>query len=189
MDFVSIQGGDPPREGVHPGDDEVTAFLRDQGEALANTPVPGQLDAEDYDAIFYVGGHGAMWDFPGSEDLAALAGEIYAAGGVIGAVCHGPAGLVNLQLDDGTYLVDGKRLTAFTNAEEEHVGLADVVPFALETRLIERGAQFIGKAPFTDHAVVDGRLITGQNPASAATAARLVVQLLVSGSPSHPSGA
>lgn len=178
VDFVSVQGGDPPREGVHPGDREVTAFLRDHGDALSSTPAPDHLYAEDYDAIFYVGGHGAMWDFPASEDLAALAAEIYAAGGVIGAVCHGQAGLVNLQLNDGTYLIDGRRLTSFTNDEEDRVGMASVVPFALETRLIERGAQFAAKAPFTEHAIADGRLVTGQNPASAASTAALMVRVL-----------
>lgn len=181
VDFVSVQGGDPPRDGVKPEDEESAAFLRDHGDALADTPDAGEVNAGDYAAIWFVGGHGAMWDFPGSPDLAALARQIYAAGGVIGAVCHGPAALVDLQLDDGSFLVDGRRLTAFTNAEEQEAGMSRVVPFALETALIERGARFVGKAPGTDHAVADGRLVTGQNPASAVTAARLVMQALDAG--------
>jgi putative intracellular protease/amidase len=181
VDFVSVQGGDPPRDGVKPANEETAAFLRDHADALADTPAPGELNAGDYAAIWFVGGHGAMWDFPGSQELAALAREIYAAGGVIGAVCHGPAALVDLQLDDGSFLVDGRQVTAFTNAEEEHAGMSQVVPFALETALIERGARFTGKAPFADHAVADGRLVTGQNPASAVTAAGLVVQTLDAG--------
>jgi putative intracellular protease/amidase len=181
--FTSVQGGQPPVTGVEPGDAEVAAFLRDHAGALADTPIPGQLDPVDYDAIFYVGGHGAMWDFPGCQDLARLAAGIYARGGVIAAVCHGPAGLADLQLDDGSYLVDGKRLTAFTNEEEAATGLAGVVPFALETRLTERGARFTGKAAFTAHAVADGRLITGQNPASAASTAELTLLALASARP------
>ena len=99
---------------------------------------------------------------------------------MIGAVCHGQAGLVNLVLSDGGYLVSGKRLTSFTNAEEAHAGMSDVVPFSLQDRLTERGARFTGMAQFTDHAISDGRLVTGQNPASAASTASQVVQALAS---------
>jgi putative intracellular protease/amidase len=178
VDFTSVQGGAPPRDGVKPGDAEATAFLRDHADTLASTPAPGSLSAADYDAIFYVGGHGAMWDFPDSQDLATLAAGIYQAGGVIGAVCHGQAGLVNLRLGDGRHLVNGRRLTSFTNAEEAHVGLSGVVPFSLQDRLAERGAHFTAMPQFTDHVVTDGRLITGQNPASAASAASQVVRAL-----------
>jgi putative intracellular protease/amidase len=183
VDFVSVQGGDPPRDGVKPDDAEVATFLREQGARLAGTLAPGQLDAAAYSAIFYVGGHGTMWDFPESEDLASLAAAIYDHGGVVGAVCHGPAGLVNLRLGTGAYLVDGKRLTSFTNDEETAVGLIDTVPFALESKLVERGAQFIKAANFAENAVADGRLVTGQNPASAAKTAELVVQVLATPEP------
>jgi putative intracellular protease/amidase len=183
LSFPAGRGGPPRGAGVDPGHAEAAAFLRDHAGALTDTPVPSQLDPADYDAIFYVGGHGAMWDFPGCQDLATLAAGIYARGGVIAAVCHGPAGLADLQLDDGSYLVDGKRLTAFTNEEETATGLAGVVPFALETRLTERGARFTGKAAFTAHAIADGRLITGQNPASAASTAELTLLALASARP------
>ena len=176
--FVSVLGGNPPRDGIDPRDDEMTSFLRDHASELADTAAPGQLDPADHAAIFYVGGHGAMWDFPCSVDLAALATGIYQAGGVIGAVCHGQAGLVNLQLDDGRYLVSGKRLTSFTNAEEAHAGMSAVVPFSLQDRLTERGAHFTGMPQFTEHAITDGQLVTGQNPASAASAASQVVRAL-----------
>jgi putative intracellular protease/amidase len=178
VDFVSVLGGDPPRDGVEPGDHEATAFLRDHADELADTAAPGDLDAGDYAAIFYVGGHGAMWDFPDAGGLAALAAQIYEADGVIGAVCHGQAALVNLVLNDGRYLVSGKLLTSFTNAEEAHVGMSGVVPFSLQDRLTERGAHFTGMTQFTDHAVADGRLVTGQNPASAASTATQVVRVL-----------
>jgi putative intracellular protease/amidase len=178
VDFVSVAGGEPPRDGVKPGDEVVAAFLADQGSRLADTPTPDQVKAADYDAVFFAGGHGTMWDFPPSTALAALAAEIYENGGVVAAVCHGPAALVNLTLSDGTYLVSGRRVSAFTNAEEAAVGLTDVVPFALETALVERGAEFTKAGEFADHAVADRRLVTGQNPASATSVARLTLQEL-----------
>ena len=129
---------------VEPSDQEATAFLRDHADELASTPAPGHVDAADYAAIFYVGGHGAMFDFPECADLAALAVGIYEAGGVTGAVRHGQAGLVNLTLSDGSYLVSGKRLTSFTNGEEAYLSLSAIVPFSLQDRLTERGAHFTG---------------------------------------------
>lgn len=178
VDFVSVKGGDPPRDGVKPGDTEVARFLAAEDLRLASTPTIDQLDAAAYDAIFYVGGHGTMWDFPDNGELAKFAASIYGSGGVIGAVCHGPAGLVNLRLEDGGYLVDGKQVTSFTNDEESAVGLLGAVPFALESRLVERGARFSKGESFTEHAIADGRLVTGQNPASAVSTAQLVVQAL-----------
>jgi len=178
VDFVSVQGGEPPRDGVKPGDAVVAGFLREHGARLASTPTPDQLDAADYDAVFYVGGHGTMWDLPDSEELTKFAATVYANGGVVGAVCHGPAGLVNLRLDDGSYLVHGKRLTSFTNEEETAVGLIDTVPFALESALVERGATFVKADNFAENVVADGRLVTGQNPASAPRTAELVVEAL-----------
>lgn len=181
VDFVSVKGGEPPRDGVKSDDAEVTTFLQELGDRLANTTTADQLDVVDYDAIFYVGGHGTMWDFPDCEELAKFTARIYANGGVVAAVCHGPAGLVNIQLDNGAYLVNGKQLTAFTNEEETTVGLIHAVPFALESKLIERGARFTKADTFAEHAVADGRLVTGQNPASATKTAELVVQALRSG--------
>lgn len=178
VDYVSVAGGEPPRDGVKPGDEVVAAFLAEQGSRLAETPTPDQVKAADYDAVLFAGGHGTMWDFPPSTALAALAAEIYENGGVVAAVCHGPAALVNLALSDGTHLVSGRRVSAFTNAEEEAVGLTDVVPFALETALVERGAEFTKAGEFADHAVADRRLVTGQNPASATSVARLTLQEL-----------
>lgn len=178
VDYVSVAGGEPPRDGVKPGDEVVAAFLAEQGSRLAETPTPDQVKAADYDAVLFAGGHGTMWDFPPSTALAALAAEIYENGGVVAAVCHGPAALVNLTLSDGMHLVSGRRVSAFTNAEEEAVGLTDVVPFALETALVERGAEFTKAGEFADHAVADRRLVTGQNPASATSVARLTLQEL-----------
>lgn len=180
--YVSVRGGAAPQDGVNRDDAVVTAFLDDpaNGEALAATPTPQELNAEDFDVIYFAGGHGTMWDFPDSVELAGLAAGIYERGGVVAAVCHGPAGLVNLKLSDGSYLVDGKQVSSFTDAEEAAVGLTGVVPFLLQSKLEERGAKFTKAADFNEHAVADSRLVTGQNPASAAKVAELAVAELAS---------
>lgn len=180
VDLVSVAGGVPPRDGVDADDPVQQEFLADGRVAaqLADTRTPADVDPADYDAIFYAGGHGTMWDFPGDTRLAAVAREVYEAGGVVSAVCHGPSGLVDLTLSDGTPLVEGKRVSAFTNEEEAAVGLTDVVPFLLQTRLEERGAKHSGAPNFAAHVVRDGRLVTGQNPASAAGVAEAVVEAL-----------
>ena len=105
---------------------------------LRGTLAPAQVDPGDYDGIFFAGAHGTMWDFPDSVDLADITRAIYEAGGVVAAVCHGPAALVNVTLSDGRHLVDGKEVSAFSNEEETAVGLAEVVPFLLQTRREER---------------------------------------------------
>ncbi|MBV8933585.1 MAG: nuclear transport factor 2 family protein [Kutzneria sp.] len=170
VDLVSVRGGEPPRDGEDRTDPVQSEFLGDLRMAaqLAATRSPAGVDAADYDAILFAGGHGAMWDFPDCAPLATLARSIYERGGVVGAVCHGPAGLVNVVLSDGSPLVDGRAVAAFTNDEEQAVGLTDVVPFALQTRLTELGARHRTAPNFQAKIVRDGRLVTGQNPASAA---------------------
>jgi putative intracellular protease/amidase len=181
VDLVSPRGGQPPVDGVDLSDEVQRAFLDDpvMSTKLANTRRPDDVDASDYDAIFYAGGHGVMWDFPDNRTLAGLARDLYESGRVVAAVCHGPAGLVNVTLSDGSYLVDGRNVAGFTNSEEATVGLTTVVPFLLQTTLEERGAKHSGAADFTPHVVVDGRLVTGQNPASAAGVAEAVVSTLL----------
>jgi putative intracellular protease/amidase len=174
--FVSVKGGEAPRDGVKDGDTVSAAFLDTYAEELRNTPTADRLDPADYDAIYFAGGHGTMWDFPAATDLAGLASAIYRRGGVVAAVCHGPAGLLPITLDDGTPIVEGKEVSAFTNEEEDAVGLSDVVPFALETALIEKGAKITKTGNFAAHAVADSRLVTGQNPASAAKVAELAIR-------------
>ncbi len=180
LEYTSVQGGNPPRDGVKPDDAVVADFLADPAntQALAVTRRPAELDPADYDVVFFAGGHGTMWDFPHDEDLAALAAAVYERGGVVAAVCHGPAALVNLKLSDGTHLVDGKEISCFTDDEERAVGLAETVPFLLETALVERGGKHTKAPNFAPHAVADGRLVTGQNPASAARVAELAVEAL-----------
>jgi putative intracellular protease/amidase len=146
-------------------------------EALVSTKDLSQIDSRDYAAIFFAGGHGTMWDFPGSADVIARITETYQNGGVVGAVCHGPAALVGVVID-GQPLVAGKRVAAFTNDEENAVKLTEVMPFLLESKLKELGAEFVPAPNFQTNVVVDGRLVTGQNPASAEKAAEAIVQLL-----------
>ncbi|MGH1335682.1 MAG: type 1 glutamine amidotransferase domain-containing protein [Aureispira sp.] len=169
IDFVSPKGGKAPVDGFNLEDPINKEFWENPAcqAAINNTLVPKQVQVEDYAAIHYVGGHGTMWDFPDHEGLAGLAAAIYEQGGLVSAVCHGPAGLVNIKLTDGSYLVAGKTVSGFTNEEEEAVGLTDVVPFLLEDVLIERGATFEKVDNWQVKVSVDQRLITGQNPASA----------------------
>ncbi len=180
VEYVSPKGGKAPMIGVDLDDPLNAAFLEDANKMaqVENTLHPTEIDPSKYDAIFYAGGHGTMWDFADHVDLARIAATPYEQGGVVGAVCHGPAGLVNVQLANGEYLVAGKVVSSFTNEEEAAVGLTEVVPFLLESKLIERGAK-LEKAPnFQEKVVVSGRLVTGQNPASAAAVAEQMTALL-----------
>ncbi|MER6944648.1 type 1 glutamine amidotransferase domain-containing protein [Nonomuraea sp. NPDC000554] len=176
VDVASVQGGAPPQDGFDPDDPTQTAFLA--ALELSGTLRLADVDAATYDAVLYAGGHGTMWDFPDDPDVRRLGREIYERGGVVAAVCHGPSALVNLTLSDGSHLVAGKRVAAFTNAEEKAAGLTEVVPFLLADALTERGARHEPAGDFQAQVVVDGRLATGQNPASAAPLAKRVLELL-----------
>lgn len=180
VEFASPRGGRPPLDGLHKPDPVSQAFLddRDVQARLERSQRPDALDPARYDAIVYAGGHGTMWDFPGDERLAALAAEIYERGGVVAAVCHGPAALVNIRLSSGAYLVAGKDVAAFTNSEEQAVGLVGVVPFLLADALVARGATHRPAADWQPQVVTSERLVTGQNPASATGVAQGVVALL-----------
>ncbi len=180
VDLVSVRGGRPPMDGLDNADPDQAAFLADQriAEQLAATPAARDVDASRYDAILYAGGHGAMWDFPHDADLAGVARDIYEAGGAVAAVCHGPAALLAVTLSDGSPLVEGRNVAAFTDSEEEAAGLTAVVPFLLQRRLEELGAKHTGAPDFEAHVVVDGRLVTGQNPASARGVGRALVDVL-----------
>jgi putative intracellular protease/amidase len=169
IDFVSPLGGKPPVDGYNLNDAVNKAFVDDvvYQNKINNSLMPTQVHVGDYTAIYYAGGHGTMWDFADNAELAKIAATIYESGGAVAAVCHGPAGLVNIKLSNGKYLVDRKKINAFTNEEEIAVKLENVVPFMLETKLIERGAIFEKAGLWQEKVVVDGRLVTGQNPASA----------------------
>ncbi|MEG4319089.1 MULTISPECIES: type 1 glutamine amidotransferase domain-containing protein [unclassified Microcoleus] len=180
VDFVSPKGGKAPMVGIDLSDPLNKAFLDDSQQVLRveNTLNPSQIDPAEYAAIFYAGGHGTMWDFPNNDRLAEIAAAIYEAGGIVGAVCHGPAALVNIKLSDGQYLVANKTVSAFTNEEEAAVGLTEIVPFLLESKLIERGAKFTKVPNFQVCVVASERLVTGQNPASAAGVGEQMVELM-----------
>ncbi|MCP3799403.1 type 1 glutamine amidotransferase domain-containing protein [Allokutzneria sp. A3M-2-11 16] len=178
VDYVSVRGGTPPAYGFDADDPAQRLFVESETERLAVTPAAAEVAAADYDAIFYAGGHGTMWDFAVDKDLAVLGRDIYENGGVVAAVCHGPAALVPLTLSDGTLLVAGKDITGFTNSEEEAAGATEIVPFLLQTALEELGARYHVAPDFTENVVRDGRLVTGQNPASATGTAKGVLDAL-----------
>lgn len=169
IDFVSPKGGKASVDGFDLNDTINGKFWSDTvyRNKIENTMKPSEIDPGNYVAILYAGGHGAMWDFADNTELADIAAKIYENNGVVSAVCHGPAGLVNIKLSSGKYLVDEKKINAFTNEEEAASGLDKVVPFLLESRLIERGAKFEKSGLWKSHVVVDQRVVTGQNPASA----------------------
>jgi putative intracellular protease/amidase len=145
---------------------------------LTNTKKLESVDPANYKAIFFAGGHGTMWDFPNAAGVSKVAGKIYQDGGIVAAVCHGPAALVNLKLPDGTLLIKNKKVTGFTNEEEAAVGLTKEMPFLLEDKLKEVGATFESAPKFQVKVITSERLVTGQNPASAGPAAKQIIKLL-----------
>lgn len=186
--LASIEGGAAPidpRSFKPKGDNEasVDRFLGDEAasKALAETLALSAIDISEYDAVFLPGGHGTMWDLPESAELAALIGRAWAQGKVVAAVCHGPAGLVNVRDETGAPLVSGRRVTAFSDSEERAAGLDEAVPFLLESRLRELGGRYESIADFQPFAITDGRLVTGQNPASSALTAKLMLEALNGG--------
>ncbi|WP_426749669.1 type 1 glutamine amidotransferase domain-containing protein [Myxococcus sp. Y35] len=181
VDIASPKGGAAP---VDPrSEKEATAatraFLSDARAAkkLANTLVLSEVK-DTYDAYFVVGGHGVMWDLATHAPLHQLLSQSFARGAVVAAVCHGPAALVGVKGPDGEPLVNGRRVAAFSNAEEKAAKFDAIVPFALETRLRELGARYESGPLWASFTVRDGRLVTGQNPASSADTAREVLRVL-----------
>ncbi|WP_298725070.1 type 1 glutamine amidotransferase domain-containing protein [uncultured Ferrovibrio sp.] len=183
--LASIKGGPIPFDprsvnGGEPKPDCVMRFLADRAamQAVQTTTPVERVDISTVDAIFLPGGHGTMWDLPGSKALAEKIAALDAGGKIVAAVCHGPAGLTDVVNNDGDPLVKGRRVTAFTNSEEEKVGLTKAVPFLLETKLRSLGADFVAAPDFQPHALRDGNLITGQNPASSEQVAQLILEAL-----------
>jgi putative intracellular protease/amidase len=180
IDFVSPQGGNPPVDGFDLQDPDNKEFWenKDAHNKITNSLKPAEVKPADYAAIYYAGGHGAMWDLPGNEEIARLAAAIYQNNGIVAAVCHGPAGLLNIKLNDGSWLIAGKKINGFSNEEEDAVKLTDVVPFLLENKLKERGGVYEKSAPWQTHVTVDNRVITGQNPQSAKAVGEAVREAL-----------
>ena len=182
VQVASPQGGRAPVN----IDDELTeydyAFLND---AEAQGVVEGTLrvadvDPANYDAVYFVGGKGAMFDFADNPDVQGVASRIYDTGGVVGAVCHGPAALIGAQLEDGSMLLDGKSVAGFTNEEELFIipDSRDIFPFLLEEGLEEASRNYTKAPKYLDHTVIDGRLVTGQNPWSTWTVAEGMIRAL-----------
>jgi putative intracellular protease/amidase len=169
VEFASVQGGEPPVDGLDLNDATNARYWNDANfrAAIRSTPSVETIDPSRYSAVLYAGGHGTVWDFPDSAGVQRIGREIYEAGGIVGAVCHGPSALVNLKLSNGRYLVDGKNVAAFTDEEERAVKLEDVVPFLLASTLQQRGATHRPASNWQSQVVTDDRLVTGQNPASA----------------------
>lgn len=165
---------------IDPGSmtDGIPGEWKEAASCLDGTAQAGTLIAEDFDAIFLPGGHGTMFDLPNNAEVNRLITEFEAQGKVIAAVCHGPAGFVGVKKADGTSLVAGKRVTSFTDAEEAAAGMVEEMPFLLETKLREEGAEFVPAELWASHIEVDGTLVTGQNPASSGPAAEAVINLL-----------
>lgn len=182
--LASPQGGQPPVDPKSDLPENQTEYTRRFQEdsaaraALAETRKLDDLSAEPFDAVFYPGGHGPLWDLTANAASVALIEAFEEADKPVAAVCHAPAALVNVRGKGGEYLVKGKRVTGFSNAEEEAVGLMEVVPFLLENRLKLREAIY-SKAPnWAAYVQVDGKLVTGQNPASSKPAAEELLKLL-----------
>ncbi len=180
VEFASVQGGEPPVDGLDLNDPINARYWNDETfrNAIRTTPSVDSIDPARYAAVLYAGGHGTVWDFPDSAGVQRIGREIYEAGGVVGAVCHGPAALVNLKLSNGRYLVEGKQVAAFTDDEERAVKLENVVPFLLASTLQQRGAIHRAAGNWQAQVITDGRLVTGQNPQSAHGVGEAIVAAL-----------
>jgi putative intracellular protease/amidase len=180
VEIASIRGGHPPIDFFDLSDPVNERFWKDKAfrDALAHSLVLADLDPARYSAVFFAGGHGTMWDFADDPVVQTVIREIWEAGGIVSAVCHGPAALVNAKLSDGSYLVASKKLAAFTDAEEAEVKYDKVVPYLLASTLKDRGALHQPAPNWSENVVTDGRLITGQNPASAHGVGKAIVDKL-----------
>ena len=182
--LASPKGGQPPIDPTSDKPENQTAatmrFKTDTElqEKLSKTHVLAEVSSDDYDAVFYPGGHGPLWDLAESADSAKLIESFYQSNKPVSFVCHAPAALKNVKNTDGEPLVKGKNVTGFTNTEEALVQLTDVVPFLVEDMLKENGGIYSKKGDFEEYAIEDGLLITGQNPASSEKVAELLLNKL-----------
>ena len=180
VDFVSPQGGEPPVTGVDMNDPINQEFMKDAivSEKLKHTIKPEEVDFDKYVAIHFVGGHGACYDFPDNEYLKKLTTRFFESGKIVSAVCHGPSGLLNVKLNNGEYLLKGRTVTGFSDLEEREVKHCYDVPFLLQEEMMLRGCNFILTPNWSDNVQVDGRLLTGQNPQSALSLGKVLVDLI-----------
>ena len=182
VDIYSIKGGEAPLDGMADKNNELNQiFLNGEGLAHLKVTKPiteiGNLD--QYDAVFVPGGLAPMVDMPENERVHDIIKTMWESGKVVSAVCHGPVSLLNVKLGNGSWLIEGKNITAFSNDEEENYAKADV-PFELETALRGHGCNFSFVEPWQPYSITDGRLVTGQNPASALGVVVRVVTILES---------
>ena len=181
---ASPKGGQPPLDPNSDMPDAQTAstarFKKDPAAqaVLASTITLGAVDAADYNAVFYPGGHGPLWDLCNDRDSITLIEKTLASGKPVAAVCHAPGVLRNVKSPDGRPMVEGKKVTGFANTEEEAVGLSKVVPFLVEDMLKEKGGTYSKGADWQPYVLTDGLLITGQNPASSEAGAKALLQKL-----------
>lgn len=189
----SPQGGQPPVDPKSDEPDAETAAMKrfrsepEAQRALANTVKLSTVSADDFDAVFYPGGHGPLWDLAEDRSSIELIERFYGAGKPVGAVCHGPAVLRHAKAPDGNPLVSGKQVTGFANTEEEAVGLTNVVPFLVEDELKAAGGRYSRGADWASHTAVDGNLVTGQNPASSEATAKALLEALAASAHQLPS--
>jgi putative intracellular protease/amidase len=182
--LASPKGGQPPLDPVSDAPDAQTDATRrfaadsDAQKALANTFPLKEVDPYDFDAVFYPGGHGPLWDLAESRDSKILLEAFYAANKPVAVVCHAPGVLKHVNAADGSPVVQGRKVTGFSNAEEEAVGLTHVVPFLVEDMLKEKGGEYSKGADWSSYVIEDGHLITGQNPASSEAAAKALLKQL-----------
>ena len=182
--LASPLGGQPPLDPTSDAPDAQTAattrFKADPAaQAVLGTTVKlRDVSAADFDAVFYPGGHGPLWDLAENAFSIRVIESMLAAGKPVAAVCHAPGALRHAKAADGSPLVKGKRVAGFTNTEEQAAGLTDVVPFLVEDMLKENGGSYSKAADWQPHVVTDGLLITGQNPASSGPAATALLALL-----------
>jgi len=178
VDFATIQGGQPPEDGFNPDDAASVVFRGSVGFEQLNNSIPlHAINPDDYDAVFFPGGLGPMVDLLDDPTVNQTIAHFADTNRIIGAVCHGPAALLNVTLADGSPLLHNKRVAAFTTAEEIGHSEHDV-PFMLDQKLESQGALHSAAPPFAPHVVVDGQLVTGQNPASAAGVAHAMIARL-----------
>jgi putative intracellular protease/amidase len=184
LTLASPAGGQPPLDPKSALDDFQTEDTRrfesdtEAKQALANTVKLADVSASDFDAVFYPGGHGPLWDLRENASSIALIQQFYASNKPVAAVCHAPAVLLNVKGSDGEFLVSGKKVTGFTNGEEAGVELTDVVPVLIEDAMQALGAQYSKGDDWAPHIVVDGLLLTGQNPASSKPLAEALISEL-----------
>lgn len=180
IDVYSVKGGEAPIDMVEETDPTNIAFLKDEGlTKMKNTSSIENVSVDKYDAVFVPGGLAPVADMPDNPTVQKILSDMYDKGAVVSAVCHGPVSLINVKLKDGSYLVDGKKVTGFSIAEEMNYAKDDV-PFELEDALKDRGGDYSCVAPWQPYSIADGRLVTGQNPASARGVAEKVIAILES---------